>query len=176
MRRVALALLLAGALLAAGCRKGKTDWRVQSLLGGRTHVLAVTEPQEVRAFRLVDAQERSDVGPYRIEGATHVVAPDVAARLSRVFLDGETYDWQRQDPNVWTPKVGLSFLRNGMRLDIALCLETDQMIVFRDGVYVGCEDTTDARRELVTALRDALPGDAYLAQQTVPDATDDGAR
>ena len=160
-------LLVTAASTLGSCRKKvRTDWRVQSMLGGRANVLAVSAPTEVRAFRIEDAGAPSDVGPYKIVGPSLTVDEAVGKRLSTILMSDDTYDWQRVKRMPWTPKVGLAFMRHGVRIDLAVCLESDQIVVFKGGMYINCEDTDTARAAWLAALRDALPNDAYLASLT----------
>jgi hypothetical protein len=161
-----LVLVTAASTLGSCRRKERTDWRVRSMLGGRANVLAVSSPTEVRAFRLEDAGAPSDVGPYKIVGPSLAVDEAVGKRLSAIVMSDDTYDWQRVKKTAWTPKVGLAFLRHGVRVDLAVCLDSDQIVVFRGGMFIYCEDTDAARPDWLAALRDALPDDAYLASLT----------
>lgn len=168
-RAMAVCLLLAAAALCA-CRRSGPDWRVQSLLGGTDCTEAITEPTEIWAYHVdptptkeaADGPAEDATGPFHRTTLPIRVGASAMARLSKVFSDPDTYDWQRVKHTVWTPKVGLTFVRYGLRVDLLLCLESDQVLVFLDDRFVNSEDTDAARPALLAALREALPGDAYL--------------
>jgi hypothetical protein len=162
---------VAAAASLTGCRRSGTDWRVQSLLGGGDNTETVGAPTEVYASRVspqptskaAPSTDEKATGPFRIETAAVPVDAEVAARLAAIFSDADTYDWQRAKRTVWTPRVGLTFVRHGRRVELLLCLDSDQMLIFVDDKLVGNEDTDTARPALLTALRAALPHDEYLA-------------
>jgi hypothetical protein len=145
---------------------------VQTLVGGTSGMEALREPTHVEAYLIDPVPVRPD-GTQRMLGSFPIVGPavDVPAAtreaLSRLLLDGDTYDWQRVKRTSWTPRVGLRFVRDGTRLDLALCLDTDQIVVFRDTRLVHAEDTDPARARLLALLQPLFPDDGYV-QGLVP--------
>jgi hypothetical protein len=162
---------IAGALViacVAACRG--PDWRVSQLYGGGTSVDVLAKPQAVEAFRIDPdprAKDPSDVkaprlGEYRVTAGPVVLDAATTAELSSILLDPDTYDWQRAKGCDFTPGVGLRFVKDASRVEIALCFECDELMIWRMGRRVGMEDFDDARPRLVAVVKKLFPDDAKI--------------
>lgn len=179
----AAALLLAGGLfgMAKVLQKG-TDWRVIQLLGGATSVQCVKEPQVVEAF-LVDVSPAPAAGgdssaspppdllagsALRVAGHRVVAGPVVlqatdTAALREILLSAETYDWYaNKRENRAQPLLGLRFVRDASRLEIAVSFADDTLTTWRLGRAVGYEDCDAARPALLALARRLFPQDARI--------------
>lgn len=156
-------VLLLALAAAAGCRG---DWRVSSLYGGATSIQVLREPQKVEAFRIDPArratQDEARVGEYPVTSGPVAVDAATAAELSSILLDAATYDWLSAKGCEFTPGVGLRFVRDASRVEIALCFECDELMVFRMERRVGMEDFDAARPRLVAVAKRLFPDDAKI--------------
>ncbi len=171
-----VALLVAVGLLAA-CGRDRPDWRVHALLGGTASHTTVKAPTTVAAYRVSPEMTPpkegvTHIGAYPATRAAVHVDEATATALARTFLDPATYDWSRVKKMPWTPKIGLRFLRDAERVDLALCLDSDQVLVFHGRTLVHYEDTDAARAELVALAKRLFPDDAYV-QELSPEITDE---
>ncbi len=163
MRR-ALALVLLVALAACG----RADWRIGKLYGGRGSVELLTAPDRIEAFRIApdparDARATDPVlGRFPILGDAVAVPAEDAAALSAILLDPDTYDWDRAKGCDFRPGVGLRFHRRVSHLDVALCFECDELMIFRQGQVAGMEDFDAARPRLVAIVRRLFPDDPAI--------------
>ena len=156
--------LLLPLLLLAACTGN--DWRVSSFYGGPTSIGVLREPRTVEAFRL-DPERRPEkdeplLGDYAITSGPVAVDAATVAELSSVLLDPETYDWHRAKGCELRPGVGLRFVRDASRVDIALCFECDELVVWRLGQRIGIEDFDAARPRLVAVAKRLFPDDAKI--------------
>jgi hypothetical protein len=170
--RRAAALAVSLALAAASCRGG--DWRVSQLYGGATSIDVLSHPQSVEAFRIDPGIERRPasaaeedakaprIGEYRITAGPVAVDTATSAELSSILLDPATYDWVRAKGCDFTPGVGLRFVKDASRVEIALCFECDELMIWRLGSRVGMEDFDDARPRLVAVVKKLFPDDAKI--------------
>jgi len=163
----ALVLLLVSATLLAACGRDRPDWRVHAMLGGTAGYATVKTPTTVEAFRLspetAAAAERTvQIGAYPATGPGVVLDAATTAAFSRLLLDPQTYDWHRVKKMRWTPRLGLRFMRDAERVDLALCLDSDQVLVFHGRTLVHYEDTDAARAELVALVQRVFPDDPYV--------------
>jgi hypothetical protein len=163
---VPVLLLAAVPLLAAtGC--GSKDWRVQQLYGGPTSMEVLTFPQVVEAFRIDPRLPAPDkaaprLGDFNIlAGPVPVPAAD-ADELKKVILDPETYDWYRAKGCDFRPGVGLRFMKDASRVELALCFECDELMIFRHGRRIGMEDFDAARPRLVAVVKRLFPDDPQI--------------
>lgn len=167
MRRAALLLALVLVVpAAAACRrtgpdgKPKPDWRVIQLYGGPGSVEALLEPSRVEAFRVEPAAHPPEagvayVGLHRVTAGPVDVPPEVAAELSRILSDPNTYDWRHAKGDPYRPTYGLRFTRDVSRVDVALDPDSRMLTIHRHGERIGVEDFDAAAqrlRELLTAL------------------------
>ena len=166
LRRLAAAAVALAALAALPACRGP-DWRVQQLYGGPTSIDVLGHPQAVEAFRIdpvIPVKDKSAprVGDFRILSGPVVVDAESAAELSRILLDPDTYDWFRAKGCDFTPGVGLRLMKDASRVDLALCFECDELMIFRHGRRVGMEDFDAARPRLVAVMKKVFPDDPKI--------------
>lgn len=163
--RAAAACAAAAAVLAACSGK---DWRVQQLYGGPTSMEVLKTPKAVEAF-LIDprlpAPERDAprLGDFNVLRGPVAVDAATAEELSSILTDPETYDWYRAKGCDFRPGVGLRLVRDASRVEIALCFECDELMIFRHGRRVGMEDFDAARPRLIAAVKKLFPDDPKIA-------------
>lgn len=157
--------VLAAVLLLGAC--SGNDWRVSALYGGPTSLSVLRQPQAVEAFRL--DPERRDATPetprlggWAIASGPVPVDAATAAGLSSILLDPDTYDWARAKGCELRPGVGLRFVRDASRVDVALCFECDEVDVWRMGRRVMIEDFDAARPRLVAVAKRLFPDDPEI--------------
>jgi hypothetical protein len=164
--RVVSALAGAAALaLLSACRG--PDWRVSQLYGGATSIDVLSAPQTVEAFRIDPAHGPKDassphVGDFAVTAGPVVVGAEDVKELSAILLDPDTYDWLRAKGCDFTPGVGLRFLKDASRVELALCFECDELLIFRRGQRIGMEDFDAARPRLVALVKRLFPDDAKI--------------
>ena len=160
--RSPLLLLL---LALAACRG--PDWRVSQLYGGATSMGVLATPQAVEAFRIDPALPPKDpaaarIGDFAVTAGPVVVDAATVAELSSILLDADTYDWMRAKGCDFQPGVGLRFVKDASRVEIALCYECDELMIFRIGRRVGMEDFDAARPRLVAVAKKLFPDDPKI--------------
>lgn len=164
-RALARATVLAAAVAAAAC-SGK-DWRVQQLYGGPVSMEILAAPDTVEAFRIDPRLPAPDpaaprIGDFNIRSGPVAVGAAEAAELTAILRDPETYDWWTAKGCEFRPGVGLRIVRNSSRVEIALCFECDELMIFRHGRRVNMEDFDSARPRLVALAKSLFPGDAEI--------------
>lgn len=160
-----LAALAAVLACAAACRGG--DWRVSQLYGGATSIGVLAEPQTVEAFRIAPAPGGPDpsvprIGDHRIVAGPVIADAATVKEVTALLLDPETYDWYRAKGCDFRPGVGLRFVRDASRVEIAVCFECDEIKIWRMGRTVGMEDFDAARPRLVAIAKRLFPADADI--------------
>ena len=168
MRLVRVAVLAAAAAAAAGVALGGCagpDWRGVQIYGGAGSIEILTHPAKAEAFRIEPRSARPDeerLGDYPVvRGPVTLSAEDTAA-LSALLLDPDTYDWHSAKGCEFRPGVGLRLHREASRVEIALCFECDELVIYRYGRRVGVEDFDSARLRLVALVRRLFPEDAEI--------------
>lgn len=164
---VAAVAACACALLSVSCRSRGPDWRIVALYGGGTSTDVLAKPLAVDAFRIDPALPPMDASAPRIGDfaiTSGPVALDAAAvqEMSSVLLDPDTYDWARAKGCDFMPGVGLRFVKDASRVEIALCFECDELMIFRMGRRVGMEDFDTARPRLVAVVKRLFPDDPKI--------------
>ena len=164
---VAAVVACACALLTVSCRSRGPDWRIVALYGGGTSTDVLAKPLAVEAFRIDPALPPKDASAPRIGDfaiTSGPVALDAAAvqEMSSVLLDPDTYDWARAKGCDFMPGVGLRFVKDASRVEIALCFECDELMIFRMGRRVGMEDFDTARPRLVAVMKRLFPDDPKI--------------
>lgn len=162
--------LIAAVLLVslAACKRGEPDWRIQNLYAGRTSIDLLLHPAKVEAFRVDPAPrapkpEETHAGPFIASAAPVVVPADVAAELTKILADAETYDWQRgpkREP--LRPQAGFLFIRGAYALEVALDLETAQIAVFGGDQPLGRQSFDTARERLVAIAKRVFKDDPAI--------------
>jgi hypothetical protein len=175
-RRPLVLPLLLLVFAAASC--GGTDWRVTQLYGGGTSIDVLSKPQAVEAFRIdpgipapvggskdepaAGAAAAPRLGEYRITAGPVAVDAATAAELSSILLDPDTYDWVRAKGCEFRPGVGLRFVKDASRVEMALCFECDELMIWRLGRRIGMEDFDAARPRLVAVVKKLFPDDPKI--------------
>lgn len=162
--------LIAVALVAAfaACKRSGPDWRVANLYAGGTSMDLLLHPAKVQAFRVdplprARKADEAHAGPFVASAAPVDVAADVAAELTKIFADAQTYDWQRGPKReAFRPQTGLLFIRGAYALEIALDLETAQIAVFAGDQPLGRQTFDGARERLVAIAKRVFPKDAAI--------------
>jgi hypothetical protein len=155
-----------------------TDWRIVQLYGGATSAQCLREPQTVEAFVLEpgtaaaaspegppDPAAPTVIGRYGAAPGTSHQTVDAAtvAELSEILRKDESYDWFRTKSAPFRPTLGLRFVRDESRLELAVCFESDMIVAYRMGRFVGVEDIDPIRAQLISAARRLFPGDPRFA-------------
>ncbi len=155
-----------------------TDWRIVQLYGGATSAQCLREPQTVEAFVLEpgdvaaaapegppDPARPTVIGRYAAAPGTKHQTADAAtiAELSALLRKDESYDWMRTKSAAFRPTFGLRFVRDESRLEVAICFESDMIVAYRMGRFVGVEDIDPIRADLVRVAQRLFPGDARFA-------------
>ncbi|MCE9637582.1 MAG: hypothetical protein K8T90_17935 [Planctomycetes bacterium] len=160
-----LAVVVALAFALAACRG--PDWRVSQLYGGSTSMDVIGKPQAVEAFRIDPTLPPKDktaprIGDFAITAGPVVVDVATTQELSRILLDPDTYDWMRAKGCDFMPGVGFRLVKDSSRVEIALCYECDELMIFRMGRRVGMEDFDSARPGLVAIAKKLFPDDPKI--------------
>lgn len=155
-----------------------TDWRIVQLYGGATSAQCLREPQTVEAYVLApgttaavspeappDPSAPTVIGRYgAAPGTSHQTAdPATVAELSALLRKDESYDWFRTKSAHFRPTLGLRFVRDQSRLELAICFESDMVVAYRMGRFVGVEDIDPIRPQLIAIARRLFPGDPRFA-------------
>lgn len=161
MRTRLLPLLAVALLLALAACNRRGDWRLIQLYGGEGSVAALRAPDRVEVFQLEPRPSDPEVGVARVGDFPVVAGPvtlddDEVTRLQAVLLDPETYDFWRTKPDEFRPTLGLRIRKGPSFVDVAVCRESNMILIFREGRRVGAEDYDAARTRLLTLLDDAL--------------------
>lgn len=167
-RRLAFTAALLGALLVGACKRDSADWRILQLYAGEATLEIVRKPARVQAFPVnanpvAPKPDDVHVGPFVASGARVDASPEIAAELSKILSDADTFDWRRgpkREPI--RPQIGLWFVRGADVLEIALDLDTSQMGVFAAGQTLGVQSFDDARPRLVELAKRLLPRDETI--------------
>lgn len=166
-RAVVPAAAACALLVAASCSARGPDWRVVSLYGGGTSTDVLAAPQAVEAFRIDPALPPKDpaaprIGDFAITSEPVVLDAAAVQELSQILLDPDTYDWLRAKGCEFSPGVGLRLVKDASRVEIAMCFECDELMIFRMGQRVNMEDFDAARPRLVALMKRLFPADAKI--------------
>ena len=155
-----LPLLLLLALSVAACNR-RGDWRMIQLYGGEGSVAILKEPHRVEVFRIEptprpDATDIDRVGEFPVVGDPVVLGDAESSRLCKILLDPATYDFWRTKPDPFVPTIGVRVRRGTSFIDIAVCRESNMILIYRYGRRVGAEDYDAARGRILDLLDAAL--------------------
>ena len=153
---------------------GGADWRVAQLYGNGASVDCLVAPQSVDAFVLdpgsgiaagpplpQTSESPTVIGRYAALANTTSTLADAATmkELSEILLDQNTYDWKRAKSVPFRPTLGLRFVRDASRLEVAICFESNMVVAYRMGRFTGVEDMDAARPRLVAIAKRLFPND-----------------
>jgi hypothetical protein len=174
LRNPAIAALVAAAAVlaivsAAGCPKSGPDWRVIQLYGGETSVALLRNADRVQAFRLGPPANGAKTpapevhaGPFPADGQRVELTTPLAAELSSILLDADTYNWQRMRNTDFRPQIGLWFVRGSYVLEVAVDFESGRIWAYGGGQVLGARDIASGRDRVLAVAKAAFPGDAAI--------------
>lgn len=134
IRLVALLLVLLVLAPAQGENKPRT---ADDLLGGEKIVATISGAESVRAVRLKDAHLQRSPDDYEAQGKVLELEKDLGRQWARAITAHETYE--RDVVPGCEPVFGvrLTFTRDKSQVDVVLCYQCDQLVVYHQGKRVG---------------------------------------
>ena len=134
---------------------------IEKLFGGKHAVATVARPDKVEVYRIDPNSERSGnstLDEFRIASGPIEAPRDIATRLSTLLASPESY-WNNPPACVPMYGVRLTFERARDRVDVLLCLECDESLIFRNRRFVGYGFFFYSHDSLVQVVQELYPDD-----------------
>jgi hypothetical protein len=137
---------------------------IEKLFGGKDAVATVAHPDKVAVYRLDPNLERTGnltLEEFRITSDPIEPSHEVASRLAALLASPESY-WDA--PSACMPMYGVRvrFERAADRVDLLLCLECDESLIFSNGRFIGYGFFVPAHDPLVRVVQELFPDDKEI--------------
>lgn len=140
---------------------GDPTSRVLQMFGGEPGLSTIRRPDRVEAFRIADdSMGDSTSFPIKV-GPVRLAEGDIAA-VSAALLSPASYGWEYAKGCLPDYGVCLSFFRGSDRVDVALCLKCQILLVGHNGAITGGEDFDPINPLLVRTVKKLFPGDKTI--------------
>lgn len=137
---------------------------IDKLFGGKDAVATVAQPDKVEVYRIDPNSERTGnltLEEFRITSGPIEPSHEVTSRLSAILTSPESY-WDV--PSNCMPMYGVrvKFERAADRVDLLLCLECDESLIFSNGRFIGYGFFVPAHDLLVRVVQELFPDDKEI--------------
>jgi hypothetical protein len=137
---------------------------------GKRAMEVVAHPERVEAYRLtpIPSADPNKLTEELERSSPTILAENLAAELSAVLLDPESYPWS-VGGSMCIPKYRLqfSFLRDPDRVDVLLCFECDDLVTNLNGEGGGKHTMYLIQEPLIELAHGLFPDDRLIQSITV---------